>query len=59
MKPEKFIRDVGRLLDGCSTESIETWIQWAKECVESEQYLDFKPLPTAVSYTHLTLPTKA
>ena len=46
MKPEKFIRDVGRLLDGCSTESIETWIQWAKECVESEQYLDFKPLPT-------------
>lgn len=46
MNPEQFIRDVGRLLNGCPTESIETWIQWAKECVESEQYLDFKPLPT-------------
>ena len=46
MKPEKFIQDMERLLNGCPTENIKAWIQWAKECVESEQYLDFKPLPT-------------
>lgn len=45
MKPEKFIRDVKHLLNECSAESIETWIQWAKECVGSEQYLNFIPLP--------------
>lgn len=45
MKPEKFIRDMRHLLNECSTESIETWIHWAKECVDSEQYLNFIPLP--------------
>lgn len=46
MKSEQFIRDVGRLLNGCSAESIEKWITWAKNCVDSEQYLNFIPLPT-------------
>lgn len=46
MKPEKFIQDMGRLLNGCPTENIKAWVQWAEECVQSEQYLDFTPLPT-------------
>lgn len=45
MKPEKFIRDVGQLLKDCPTENIERWVTWAKECVQSEQYLDFITLP--------------
>lgn len=45
MKSEQFIRDVGRLLNGCSAESIEKCITWAKNCVASEQYLNFIPLP--------------
>ena len=33
-------------MNGCPTENIEKWVTWAKECVKSEQYLDFIPLPT-------------
>lgn len=45
MKSEQFIRDVGQLLKDCPTENIEKWVVWAGECVQSEQYLNFIPLP--------------
>ena len=41
MKKEKFISALMDLTPGCTSETAEMWTEFAKERIESEQYVDF------------------
>jgi hypothetical protein len=43
MNRESFIKAVHNLLPGCTGEAISIWIDFAGECVDMRQYVDFVP----------------
>ncbi len=46
MKKEQFAQKMQKLLPACNmVETAKTWIAWAEECVESEQYAGFVERP--------------
>ncbi|XBX10663.1 hypothetical protein QMP26_41750 (plasmid) [Enterocloster clostridioformis] len=44
LSEKQFIRAVGLVLPGTTQRALEMWITFAKECVEHDQYVDFKPV---------------
>ena len=45
MDREQFIDQTRQLIRDPHNKNVKTWIEWAEECVDSEQYAYFKTLP--------------
>lgn len=45
ISPKQFTELAGQLMPECSQEALKTWVAFAKECVDLEQYVDFKTDP--------------
>lgn len=43
MQKEAFIKAIHNLLPNCTDEAISIWIDFAGECIDMEQYVDFVP----------------
>ncbi len=41
---DQFIRIMDIILPNCSPEALQVWISFARDCVEQDQYVDFKPV---------------
>lgn len=44
MDREQFKKEMKTRFPSCNSESIQNWIMFAQECVESQQYVNFEPM---------------